>query len=200
MKLSIGLFAAVNAVADDFERPKICSDLNANYVNCWKPYGHFGNIAGSFNGTDYETFGQQNEGGECGFQYRDSSFSMVNQTCTGFQPIEGAELVVDNAVFVPKGSYNGQQYDVVGFDITGEVNIVQKWDVTFDFTNDFNNLLSNFTIALDYANDYNLTAPEFSYDRTFDCWPELAPDNRLAAKLSDEPKKMSIFSPIIETN
>ena len=92
---------------------------------------------------------------------------MVNQTCTGFQPIESAELVVGNAVFVPKGAYIGGEYVVVGFDITGDVNIVQKWDVTFDFSQDFNNQLNEYTLALDYANDYNLTLPEqFSYDRT----------------------------------
>ena len=104
MKLSVGLFAASSAVGTDdpaFERPETCDQLSEKVVTCWKPYGQFG--------TENSTAGftQLNEGDECGFQYIDSSFSMVNQTCTGFQPIESAELVVGNAVFVPKGSYSG---------------------------------------------------------------------------------------------
>ena len=93
--------------------------------------------------------------------------------------------------------------DVVGFDITGDVNIVQKWDVTFDFSQDFNNQLNEYTLALDYANDYNLTLPEqFSYDRTFNCWAwieknaDRTPNGNLGAQFTDPTERTVPFSPI----
>ena len=207
MKLSIGLFAAASAVGTDdpaFERPEICSDLDANYVNCWKPYGHFSNVATVSDGNSTESvhsdwFRQTNDGGECGFQYIDGSESYVNKTCSTFTPIPGAELVVGNAFFVAKGS---QENSIVGFDITGDINIVQKWDVTFDFSQDFNLKLAAHIDAIEEANENNSTQPEpFSYDETFPCFDltnSYAPGIQARLELESEfsPEVLVPFFPI----
>jgi len=173
MKLSIGLFAAASAVGTDdpaFETPSPLCDAyvakSENYVNCWSPSGHFGTENGTVG------FVQQNEGGECGFQYIDTEYSIVNKTCS-FTPAFDDNYTVGNAVFVAKGDsfYN----QIVGFDITGDFNFVQKWDVTFNWTQDFNDKLDAYVAAVDEANKQNTTLPEpFTYERVYDCYPETA--------------------------
>ena len=169
MKLSIGLFAAVSAVDSEFELPATCSDyagVSTNFVNCWKPSGHFG----TENGT--AGFVQQNDGGECGFQYIDTGLSLVNKTC-GFNPAFTDNYTVGNGVFVAKGATNANQ--IVGLEITGDFNYAQKWDVTFDWTQDFNEKLDAYVAAVDEANKQNTTQPEpFTYERVYDCYPETA--------------------------
>ena len=173
MKFSIGLFAAVSAVDPEFELPEICDDYAAaseNFVNCWKPSGHFlGDRSMYYNGTiDY--YLQMNNGGECGFQYIDTNLSLVNKTCT-FTPadVDNGSYDVGNAIFVAKGADAGP-HDIVGFDITGDFNYVQKWDVTFNYSRDFNEKLDRYVDELNYANQHNSTQPEpFTYDRTYDC-------------------------------
>ena len=156
MKLSIALFAAASAVDSDFERPAICSGLPDAYTNCWKPSGHFA----TQNGT--AGFVQTNTGGECGFQYQ--AGSLVNKTCSVTR-VAGAHFEAGNAAFVAVDTG-----DIVGFDLSGDINIVQAWDITFDFEQDFNDKLDAYVAAVNDANEYNTTLPEeFSYERTGDC-------------------------------
>ena len=176
MKLSIGLFAAASAVGTDdpaFETPSPLCDAyvakSENYVNCWSPSGHFGTENGTVG------FVQQNEGGECGFQYIDTEYSIVNKTCS-FTPAFDENYTVGNAVFVAKGDsfYN----QIVGLDITGDFNFVQKWDVEFNWTQDFNDKLDAYVAAVNEANEQNTTLPEpFTYERTYECEPETAAFN-----------------------
>jgi len=156
MKLSIALFAAASAVDSDFERPAICADLPDSYVNCWKPSGHFATQNGTVG------FVQTNTGGECGFQYQGGS--LVNKTCS-VGALAGANFEAGNAAFVAVDTK-----ELVGFDLSGDINIVQSWDIEFDFESDFNDKLNAYVAAVNDANEYNTTLPEeFSYDRTGDC-------------------------------
>ena len=172
MKLSIGLFAAASAVGTDdpaFETPSpLCDDYVAeseNYVNCWKPSGHFGTENGTVG------FVQQNDGGECGFQYIDAGLSLVNKTCDFTPAAVDGSYTVGNGVFVAKGASNANQ--IVGLDMTGDFNYVQKWDVEFDWTQDFNEKLDAYVAAVDEANKQNTTLPEpFTYERVYDCKPD----------------------------
>jgi len=173
MKLSIGLFAAASAVGTDdpaFETPSPLCDAyvakSENYVNCWSPSGHFGTENGTVG------FVQQNEGGECGFQYIDTEYSIVNKTCS-FTPAFDENYTVGNGVFVAKGATYDNQ--IVGLDMTGDFNYVQKWDVYFDWTQDFNEKLDAYVAAVNEANEQNTTQPEpFTYERVYDCQPETA--------------------------
>ena len=181
MKFSIGLFAAVSAVDPEFELPEICDDYAAaseNFVNCWKPSGHFlGDRSMYYNGTiDY--YLQMNNGGECGFQYIDTDLSLVNKTCE-FTPAFDNNYVVGNAVFVPKGaSATPGVQEIVGLDMTGDFNYVQKWDVLFNWEQDFNEKLGIYVDAVKAANENNSTQPEpFSYDRTYACAAEIGAFN-----------------------
>jgi len=172
MKLSIGIFAVVTAVPDEFERPEYCNFLADNYVNCWKPHAHIGHENG-VNAT--AGFVQLNKGGECGFQYK--GMSMQNATCRAKRanpPVDGFDLGTTisgftfdwgNAAFVAKVDtadvYSG---DVVGLDFSGDVNIVGKWYVEFDQTKEFNDALDEFVAKQDYALEYNYTIEEFSWE------------------------------------
>ena len=182
MKLSIGLFAAVSAVDPEFELPKICGDyaaISPYFVNCWSPSGHFASQAEGLNGTEHsDWFFQTNEGGECGFQYIDTDLSLVNKTCE-FTPAFDNNYVVGNAVFVPKGaSATPGVQEIVGFDITGDFNYVQKWDVLFNWEQDFNLKLGKYIAEVEEANKNNGTEPEpFSYDRTYGCAAEIGAFN-----------------------
>jgi len=184
MKLSIGIVAVVTAVPDEFERPEYCNYLAENYVNCWKPHGHFGHK----NGT--AGFVQLNDGGECGFQYKGNS--MQNATCKAKRPgvngfdlgttIPGFTFDWGNAAFVAKvASGNVEPGDVVGLDFSGDVNIVGKWDVEFDQTEDFNNALDEFVAKQDYALEYNYTIEQFSWEEpAVNCGiSEESPSNQL---------------------
>ena len=166
MKLSIALFAAVSAVDSDFERPALCSELTDQYVNCWAPSGHFE----TQNST--EGFVQTNTGGECGFQWQGGS--LVNKTCR-IGTVFGANFEAGNAAFVAVATM-----ELVGFDISGDINIVQSWDITFDFEQDFNDQLNAYVAAVNEANEYNTTLPEeFSYTRTGDCgFPAVGPGDQ----------------------
>ena len=180
MKLSIGLFAAVSAVGTDdpaFERPAICNEYDGtfvnsdNIVNCWSPSGHFASVHND-NGTEVSYY-QTNDGGECGFQYIDTELSLVNKTCTFVPADVDGSYDIGNAVFVAKGP-NAAPNEIVGFDITGDFNYVQKWDVQFNFADEFNQELNDYIDAVDYANKNNSTQPEpFSFDKTYACANEI---------------------------
>merc|ERR1712187_871537 len=63
----------------------------------------------------------------------------------------------------------------VGLDMTGDFNYVQKWDVEFNWTQDFNDKLDAYVAAVNEANEQNTTLPEpFTYERVYDCYPETA--------------------------
>ena len=140
----------------DFERPDLCSELSDNYINCWAPSGRFE----TQNAT--EGFIQTNTDGQCGFQWQGGS--LVNKTCT-ITTIAGANFEAGNAAFVAVDTKQ-----LVGFDLSGDINIVQSWDIAFDFEQDFNEQLDAYVAAVNEANKYNTTLPEeFSYTRTGDC-------------------------------
>jgi len=176
MKLSIGLFAAASAVGTDdpaFETPSpLCDDyvaLSENYVNCWSPSGHFSSF--HVENATQPSWEQTNSGGECGFQYIDTGLSLVNKTCV-FNPAFSSNYDVGNAVFVAKGKDDGS---IVGFDITGDFNYVQKWDVTFDWSDEFNYEINAYVDAVNAANKANTTLPEpFTFDKTYDCVAEIS--------------------------
>ena len=179
MKLSIGIFAAVSAVDPEFERPEACDEydntlrfdrLTKNYVNCWSPSGHFNGV--HVNGT-INYFEQVNSGGECGFQYIDTELSLVNKTCVfGRAQVDGS-YEIGNGVFVPKGP-GASPFEIVGLDITGDFNYVQKWDVTFNWEEEFNQQLDAYVDAVNEANKHNTTQPEpFTFDKTYACAAEI---------------------------
>jgi len=177
MKLSIGLFAAASAVGTDdpaFETPSpLCDNYVAaseNYVNCWSPSGHFESF--HVENATQPSWRQVNDGGECGFQYIDTELSLVNKTCTFAPPnLDNGSYDVGNAVFVAKGSDNGK---IVGFDITGDFNYVQKWDVYFDDSDEFNYEINAYVDAVNAANKANTTLPEpFTFNKPYDCAAEV---------------------------
>ena len=140
--------------------------MTANYVNCWAPSGNFETR------NDTEGFVQTNYGGQCGFQWQGGS--LVNKTCS-IDTVAGANFEAGNAAFVAVDTKQ-----LVGFDFSGDINIVQSWDITFNFEQEFNDQLEAYVAAVNDANEYNTTLPEeFSFTRTGDCgFPAVGPGDQ----------------------
>merc|ERR1712048_1077836 len=137
MKLSIAFFAAVSAVPDDFELPDECNVLSDEFaapgfyesfdglVNCWFAYPNQADF-----GNDTLPVEPSSGYGNCGFQWKGGS--MTNSTCFGFKPtdVNGADWLIGNAAFVAKGP--GSNNEIVGLDMSGNLNIIQSWKVNED--------------------------------------------------------------------
>jgi len=128
MKLSIAFFAAVSAVPSDFPLPDECNVLAGAFgddfpglVNCWFAYPNPSDFLNDTIPVEPST-----GYGNCGFQWKGGS--MTNSTCTGFEftTVNDASLMIGNAAFVAKG-YNKNQ--IVGLDMSGDLNIIQSWEV-----------------------------------------------------------------------
>lgn len=134
MKLSIAFFAAVSAVPSDFPLPDECNVLSNEFkapgfyksfdglVNCWFAYPNPSDFI-----NDTIPVEPSSGYGNCGFQWKGGS--MQNSTCEGFAPalVNNANWMIGNAAFMAKGA--NSKNEIVGLDMSGDLNIIQSWEV-----------------------------------------------------------------------